>query len=672
MLLSSFALAVLAVLGTGTLRPALSDSIVALPCNRAAADATARHDPVHLTVCHDDTHLRVVISRDLLNSDFMLQAAGSSGSLQPQARVVSNNKVLRLQSGRDSLVLLEFTTTVNDTFQYKRRDALVIRGTTPGHAFLVDAAAFGVTTGRELNIRRLPAQPMRPRRFDPRVLFLSNRIVPAYFDPSSDQFSAIVPGQYIQRWRLEKKDPTAAVSDVLHPIVFRLPANLPAPWVPYITHAILAWNPVLEAAGFRHAIVVKDVADGPVREHDVRMHWDATTHDGVAGRADPVIDPRTGEILTVDFTLYPRGMGDGTGAVLRGEVDPRTPLPLPDSSLMASFEDVVLHEMGHALGLDHNFKGAGVYPTDSLRSPNFVRQMGTMASVMAYAWGDYVAQPGDGITSQDVLRKIGPYDRWAIAWGYRPIPGARTSEEERATLEQWRQVQDTDPYLQVSLDHPGYDPTDTQELLGNDPVKSGMYALRNVTRVAAVHDPNQDSNGMSHPSTTVIADAWHDALQLAAYVVGGVVPQRPYPANVAKIVVVPIDSAQQLRAMQFVLAHAFYGQDDLIAKYVLANGLPVGSKPLVLFDSVALGWEKTQWQGFQVSLLNGLVERLDELRGTTAAGAPSAEMRVALCRELEGLRTSLDSAHSTASNAIHLQTLRSTLDKAFTLHGRCS
>ena len=670
MLFTSFTLAVLAVLGTGTLCPAPSDSVVALPsvpCNCATADSAARHDPVHLTVCHDETQLRVVISRDLLNSDFMLHVAGSDGDLQPQAMAVSNNKVLRLQSGRDSLVLLEFTTMVNDTFQYKRRDALVVRGTTPGHAFLVDAAAFGVATGRELDIQRLPTQPMRPRLFDPRVLFLNNGTFPAYL-LTSGQLPTYIPGKYIQRWRLEKQDPTAAVSDVTHPIVFRLPANLPAPWVPHITRAILAWNAVLEAAGFRNAIVVKGPTDGAVREHDVHIQWLDTAQQGGAGEANPVIDPRTGEILTVNFMLRPWQMGDGTTSVLHGEVDPRTPLPWPDSLAMPYFEGVVLHEMGHALGLDHNFKGASVYPTDSLRSVSFVRRMGTMASVMAYTWGDDVAQPGDGFTFYDVLRQIGPYDKWAINWGYRPIPDARTPEDERATLEQWRQVQDTNHYLQVSLNHPGDDPTDTQGLLGDDPVKSETYALRNLTRVAAARasDPNPDS--MRHPSTATIANAWSKALQFVTRVIGGVVPQRPYPADVTKLRVVPIDSARQLQAMQFILAHAFYGQDDFIAKYVLAGGIPASPTPLVLFDSVARGWDRTQWQGFQASLLSELVTRLS--RPQVGASDGGTGTHAALCQEFSGLRARLAIANGTGS-AAHRQALQVMVDKAFVTGGTC-
>jgi hypothetical protein len=213
-----------------------------------------------------------------------------------------------------------------------------------------------------------------------------------------------------------------------------------------------------------------------------------------------------GGTITINAAFLLR---ESRNLLLRGELDPRTPLPLADSIAPLIFDYVFVHEAGHILGLDHNFKGSAVYPTDSLRRPSFLRRMGTSTSVMAYAAGNYVAQPEDGVTFMDRRGGLGSYDWWAIAWGYRPIAEATTAEAEAPTLERWRAVQDTSPYLQSSLAPSGVDPGDQPFTAGDDPVKSSDYGLRNLTRLVAALDPKRDTVVETHPRPFYIANSWN-------------------------------------------------------------------------------------------------------------------------------------------------------------------
>jgi hypothetical protein len=390
----------------------------------------------------------------------------------------------------------------------------------------------------------------------------------------------------------------------------------------------------------------------------------------VGGFTNPDADPRTGELLGGSITLnQSQILRESRNALLRGELDPHTLLPLPDSIGPILLDDVIIHEVGHALGLDHNFKASGVYPTDSLRRPSFLRRMGSSASVMAYAAGNYVAQPEDGVTFMDRRARIGIYDRWELNWGYRPIPEATTPEAEVPILERWRAVQDTAPYLQATLLDSGLDPTDQAFTGGNDPVKSSDYGLRNLTRLVAALDPKRDTVVETHPRPLYIAKSWNYRMTIAASVVGGVTAQQPYPADLTKLHLLPIDSAQQVHAMQFVLAHTFYGQDDLIVKYVLGIAPPRAvPPPLVLFDSVGYGWYKEQWQGYQTALLTQLVGGLAKRQVSEQVG-----LHTALCQQIGVLkeRLSVAAADSSKRGSEHAKELQAIVAAPFASGGGC-
>jgi hypothetical protein len=174
-----------------------------------------------------------------------------------------------------------------------------------------------------------------------------------------------------------------------------------------------------------------------------------TENAGRAARARP----RSGEILEADVQYYHNVMNLAKNwyFVQAGPNDPRAQqLPLPDDLMCKLVKYVVAHEVGHTLGFQHNMKASSTYTIEQIRDPKFVAENGHTPTLMDYSRFNYVAQPEDKIAPIDLIPKIGPYDKWATMWGYAPIPGAKTPEEEKPTLDKWAREQDTKPYLRFT------------------------------------------------------------------------------------------------------------------------------------------------------------------------------------------------------------------------------
>jgi len=139
------------------------------------------------------------------------------------------------------------------------------------------------------------------------------------------------------------------------------------------------------------------------------------------------------------------------------------------------------HEIGHTLGLPHNFGSSYAYAVDSLRSKSFTDKHGTAPSIMDYARFNYIAQPGDGVTH--FYPQIGEYDRWAIKWGYTWFPGKKSPKEEKEILNVWTKEKAGNPLYYFGRQGTSIDPRLQNEDLGDNAMKAGTYGIANLKRI---------------------------------------------------------------------------------------------------------------------------------------------------------------------------------------------
>jgi len=432
---------------------------------------------------------------------------------------------------------------------------------------------------------RLPTEPMLPRLADDRIGFLSVTRT----DYGTKQYRS-VEREYINRWRLEKKNPGAGVSDPVKPIVYYIDPATPERWKPWIRKAVLDWQPAFEAAGFSHAIIPMDppTDDPDWSPDDVRhtvIRWLPSTVENAVG--PHVADPRTGEILNGSIRVFHNVLNLNRDWYFTqvAPLDPRAQhWPMPDSLMGRMVEYVVAHEIGHTLGLAHNFKASSMYPADSVRSRTWVHRMGHTPSIMDYARYNYVAQPEDSIDVNDLVPRVGPYDKFAIMWGYTPIAGATTPEQERPVLDSIARMQDSVPWYRFGhlaesrADNP--DPGDEVEAVGDaDAVKSTGYGLRNIERtmpmlLRVTQKAGEDNSDLEEIYGRLVGQ-WSDEMGHVANIIGGATARVKYGSQPGPVYT-PVSRARQLEAIQFLNAHVFHTPtfflDNAVTSRIEANG----------------------------------------------------------------------------------------------------
>ena len=484
------------------------------------------------------------------------------------------------------------------------------------------------------SLSKLPATPMAARAADSRV----GHFVTRQWDYTDDM--AAFPRKYIvNRWRLEKKDPAAALSEPVQPIVYWLDKNIPLKYRAKVAEGVLEWNKAFEKIGFKDAVQVKQQTDDATFDNNDTRHasvrWYVDTSEGALAIGPTRTDPRTGEILDADisfsdgWTRLPRrraveqlvsvaqgnnysqthahnhgaqrsaeeilqGLSRGqmphacefehnamqeAGFALdllaaRGDIDPDS--PEAEAIVMEQLKDVVAHEVGHTLGLTHNFRASTIYTLDQLESKAFTEANGLSGSVMEY--NALNIAPQGKKQGQYAQSTLGPYDYWAIEYAYRPLNAVTESKDLLAIA-----ARSKEPLLAFANDIDaglgnveGMDPEVTRRDLGADPLAFAARRMQLSQELWARLQTRTLKPGEQYDvllRNFLSANAQLDlAATVASKYVGGVVHLRDH-ADSGRVPLNPVPAATQRKALKLITdglfrSNSFAFKPEFVARLV--------------------------------------------------------------------------------------------------------
>jgi hypothetical protein len=465
---------------------------------------------------------------------------------------------------------------------------------------------------------RLPDQAMAPRRADPRLGHFTDTVT----DLSND-LDASPKRHFVNRWRLEKKDPQAALSEPRQPIVYWLDKNIPVAYRGAVEAGVLEWNKAFERIGFKNAIVVKQQPDDADWDNmDARhasVRWFTGSDVGFAiGPSHS--DPRTGEIIDADIGMsdvfgrgarrflvedvgraLEAGFAPAAGALrdrlhgahctyaqesaaemdfaldlleARGELSADS--PQAEAFVQAVIKDTIMHEVGHTLGLKHNFKASTVVSRAQLQDKELTDRFGISGSVMDYT-GFNIATSSE---KQGSFRNgtIGPYDYWAIEYAYKPLDPA-TEAAELARIA----ARSIEPHLAFADDadadgNAGIDPLVNRFDLGDDPLayfeKRLQLSQEMWQRVQA--RPAQPGDAATRQRRVLLSGfrQLNRAAELVGKYVGGMYTVRDLPGTTGRATYTPVDPAKQREALQFLAKGLFNAESFRFRPQFLASLSP--------------------------------------------------------------------------------------------------
>ncbi len=471
------------------------------------------------------------------------------------------------------------------------------------------------------SLSALPESDFTPRIADDRV----GHFLTLYQDYSNlTDPDAYV--RYVERWNLKKKNPDARVSDPVDPIVFYVDNTVPEEYRDAVAEGIEFWNYAFDELGFRNAIIARQMSDtadwdaadvrynvvqwiinpgasyavgpshsnpytGEIYDADVRVSVDFIRH--MFMNAENFIGPvsQDGMLFEEDDPMKemlehnPRFCNYGTEAAKEAAFGLAYISSLGDFAdkdkmtkeyIHAYIVELVAHEVGHTLGLRHNFKASTIYTLDQINDPSWTKQNGTVGSIMDYVPPNIA---GKGKEQGEFYCSVpGPYDKWAIEYSYTDF-GDLSTEEELPLL---KEIADRSPEhnLIYATDEDAYgpsvDPTCTMFDLGADPIaycehKIGLTKELWTNAIKQFEEPGERYQKIR----TVFGYGWRsyiESARLASKYIGGLYHSRHHIGDVnGKIPFTPVPAAEQRRAMQFLAknifaADAFEFSPDLLNK----------------------------------------------------------------------------------------------------------
>lgn len=441
----------------------------------------------------------------------------------------------------------------------------------------------------------LPKVPMKARYFDPRVGFFT--VGYTDFDLNPQGVKEI---QLIKRWRLEPKPADMAkykrgeLVEPAKPIVFYIDPATPKKWVPYLIAGVNDWKVAFEKAGFKNAIIAKEA---PTEKQDSTWSLDNAMHSAIvykpseiSNASGPSIsDPRSGEIIESHINWYHNVMKlvRDWYMIQTAAVDPRArKMQFSDELMGDLIRFVSSHEVGHTLGLRHNYGSSSTVPVEKLRDKSFLEKNGHTPSIMDYARFNYVAQPEDNISKSGLYPRIGDYDLWAIEWGYRLMPEAKTPLAEVPALNKITMEKLKNKRLWFGTETNPDDPRSQSEDLGDNAMVASTYGIKNLKVIVKnlpewTRTANEDYTDLQGIYTQLTSQ-FNRYMGHVSKNIGGIL-ETPKTVEQSGTVYERNPASVQKEAMKFLSEQLFTTPTWIIDQKILNN---TGDDPLEMINKV--------------------------------------------------------------------------------------
>lgn len=440
----------------------------------------------------------------------------------------------------------------------------------------------------------LPENKMQPRYYDERVGYFTVGYTDFDLDPQG-----VERVRLIKRWRLEPKPQDlekykrGELVEPAKPIVFYIDPATPKKWVPALMQGVNDWAKAFEKAGFKNAIYAKvpNAKDDPEWSlEDARFSGIVYKPSDVPNASGPSIaDPRTGEILESHINWYHNVM-----LLLRNWYfvqaspnDPRARNVEFDDALMSELiRFVSSHEVGHTLGLRHNYGSSSTVPVEKLRDNNWLTKNGHTPSIMDYARFNYVAQPEDKISPENLMPRIGDYDNWAIEWGYKRFYNLPSEELEKTFLNKWVISNLKNERLWFGTESNPFDPRSQSEQVGDDAMIASTYGIKNLQKIINNLDkwtekPNEDYDNMDMMYDQVVGQYRRYLGHVSKYIGGEM--ETPKTVEQKGPVYEVVSTSDQKRALKFLEENIFTTPNWLLSTEIFEK---TGKTPISVVEAL--------------------------------------------------------------------------------------